>query len=188
LMQVFISISLPEELQNVIFKIQGELKPYHENRISWVRPHLSHITLKFLGEVAENEIPDITNVLGEIALINSPIDLNITEIGGFPNVKNPRVLWLGVDGGNNLEGLRDQVESKINKLGFKKETKQFNPHLTLGRVKHLERGTKMIAKLTSINTPSIIWKATDIKLMSSQQTPRGVNYKTLTISKFGQSD
>ena len=95
-MRTFIAISLPEKLRMVIAKIQSELKSNRENHISWPKPHLSHLTLKFLGEVKENDIPRISKCLEDVAANFSPFSLHSTSPGGFPNIKLPKVIWLGV--------------------------------------------------------------------------------------------
>ena len=80
-MRTFISISIPQELQQILANIQSELKLFPENRIAWVRPHQSHITLKFLGETTEEEISDISNCLIDIGKEFSPIQFNGCKSG-----------------------------------------------------------------------------------------------------------
>jgi 2'-5' RNA ligase len=104
---------------------------------SWTKKDNFHLTLKFLGDTNETIIPQIiselANIFGEF-----PIPFRPTHIGGFPNLKNPRVLWLGLE----CEGIEE-----IAKRGFEKDDKQFVSHLTLGRIKSVHDFSKTIQEL-----------------------------------------
>jgi len=180
--RVFISLTVSDKVQSIIADIQAELKEYPDNQVTWTKPHLTHLTLKFLGDVEEKDLHLISTCLNNISNYSSPIRLNLTTTGVFPTIKNPNVMWIGVGGSEALQILKSNVENKLSSQGFQKDAHELVPHLTLGRIRKLKTGTKMIERFRSISIPPIVWMVNDVKLMSSRLTPTGVNYKTLSIA------
>lgn len=183
-MRTFIAISIPSDLTQIIADIQNELKNNSDARVNWTRPHQSHLTLKFLGDVNKKEIQNVSTCLEETTSEFSPLQLRITSTGGFPNMRNPRVIWLGVDGGDKLIKLHNRVDRHVSTLGFDQEKNRYRPHLTLGRIKRLDEGSNMMKDLLSIIIPQFEWIAAEICLISSHLTPTGAIYKTLSKSSF----
>ena len=105
--------------------------------INWVRPQQMHLTLKFLGDVPDTETPDICRVVSEVAADFEPFEITCRGAGAFPNAKQPRTLWIGIeDGADELKNLQVALDDALKaKLGFAKEPRGFHPHLTIGRVK-----------------------------------------------------
>ncbi len=133
-MRTFIAIEIPEGIRK---KVDGLIKSFSEKNlpIKWVKFENLHITLKFLGEIKEEKLSDIHTVLKNIAEKHPAFELNLESLGCFPNKKNPRVLWIGVNQGKKLiNQLVLNLEQELLPLGFKKE-KRFHPHLTIGRIK-----------------------------------------------------
>ncbi len=106
--------------------------------INWVQPENMHLTLKFLGDVPEIETPDVCRCVARAAATIEPFEIVFRGAGAFPNAANPRSLWIGVeDGTEYLVELQVAIEQALHKdLGFAKEHRRFQPHLTIGRVKH----------------------------------------------------
>lgn len=107
--------------------------------INWVRPQQMHLTLKFLGDVADTEAPDICRVINQVAADFEPFEVVCRGAGAFPNVNDPRTLWIGIqDGAEELKELQAAIDDALHvKLGYGKERRGFHPHLTIGRVKHV---------------------------------------------------
>jgi 2'-5' RNA ligase len=105
--------------------------------INWVRPQQMHLTLKFLGDVPDTETPDICRVVDEVAVNFEPFEITCRGAGAFPNVRDPRTLWIGIeDGAEELQRLQAEIENGLKaRLGYGKEQRGFHPHLTIGRVK-----------------------------------------------------
>ena len=172
-MRVFIAIEISDkEILNRIQTFQEDLeinaKPTRINQI--------HFTLQFLGEIDEKECEKVKSVLNKISF--PQFELSLKGVGGFPNLKNPRVIWVGTDkGGQKISEIAKKIGIKLSKLGFK-EDKKFNPHLTIFRVKKkindisslmkefeaIEFGTQMISQ---------------IKLKKSVLSPKGPEYSDL---------
>ena len=109
---------------------------------SWVRPESIHLTLKFLGEIKEEEIEPIGARLCAAAAEAGPFQLSVRKLGVFPNEKFPRVLWIGIQQGRDaVITLQQKVEEGLVQLGLPPENRPFHPHLTLARIKSL-RGTR----------------------------------------------
>jgi RNA 2',3'-cyclic 3'-phosphodiesterase len=108
--------------------------------IRWVHPEGFHLTLKFLGSVQEEKLPEVLNVMGQIVPPFSPFSVNVGGVGAFPNTRDPRVIWIGVHSmRDELALLQKAVEDGLQPLGFPREARAFHPHLTLGRFKSYGR-------------------------------------------------
>lgn len=105
--------------------------------VSWVATENMHLTLKFLGNVREEEIPDICRVVSSAAAGMEAFEIICRGIGAFPSLEEPRTVWIGIDeGSDELCQLQSSIEDALKReLGFPKEARRFLPHLTLGRVK-----------------------------------------------------
>ncbi len=131
----FIAIELPGQVIEAIKKIQEDLCKYRLN-IRWVRPENIHLTLKFLGNISEEDVAPITGVLRIAADTTAPFHLRGQGIGIFPGISRPRVVWVGMSGDvEPLKQFQFNVEEGLEELGFPKEGRPFRAHLTLGRVK-----------------------------------------------------
>lgn len=179
MIRTFIAIDVPDEVKSEMMRMQEALRKLPGNRISWTRPQGIHLTLKFLGDIPENEIDDIANVLESALLDQNRFEIQTTLTGGFPNLKRPRVLWLGVDGGDELINIHRRVDKGLYKLGFDKEKKRFNPHLTIGRAKELNPRSDLPSKLQGYNLEPRTWEVEHVRVMASQLKPTGAVYTVL---------
>ena len=104
--------------------------------VKWVRAENIHLSLKFLGEVADARVPELRAALQRAAGTRSeprPLALQIGGFGVFPDYDRPRVLWAGVTPDAGLELLQHSVEQAFAPLGFPTEARPFRPHVTLAR-------------------------------------------------------
>lgn len=133
--RAFIAIEIPGEIRTKISELQSSLKRLG-GRISWTKPKNIHLTLKFLGDTDESLIDEIAEELKKMAASFSQFQIHVNGIGAFPNFKRPRVIWVGTNSENeNLSKIAFEIENRMEKLDFKKETRKFSGHLTLGRIK-----------------------------------------------------
>jgi len=182
--RAFIAIELPEAIKSALVTVQNDLKGGKQTPVKWVAPDSIHLTLKFLGNVAPETIPAITQAISGIAMGLTPFSLELGEPGAFPNTRNPRVLWIGLRGDIDiLSILQKKMERALVPLGFPQEKKAFSPHLTLGRVRenvypedrrHLG---ELIASLKS--GPALSFSVDSLNLMRSTLTPQGAIYSRL---------
>ena len=132
-MRTFVAIDLPSEIRREIARLLGLLRPA-ASQVRWARPENLHVTLKFIGELPTETLPEATSRLASIHL-PEPFSLQVRGAGYFPNERAPRVIWLGLESGPALSALASQVEEVLHPLGIPREKRPFAPHLTLGRLK-----------------------------------------------------
>jgi 2'-5' RNA ligase len=134
-MRTFIAIDLDEALKKSLAELIDELKPLAGN-VRWVNATGMHLTLKFLGEIPEEEVAGISTVLEDVAPRHHPFPLLLQGSGAFPpGRRTPRVFWVGVAPVPALISLQEDIEREMEKRGFERERRSFRPHLTVGRVK-----------------------------------------------------
>ncbi len=135
--RTFIAIELDDTHRNALALAQAQLREDPAARsVRWVAPENIHVTLKFLGGVDAGEIPAVERAVAAACAGIPPFTLTMGGVGAFPNVKRPRVVWIGIGGAvETVEQLADKIEAACNALGFAREERPFSPHLTLGRVK-----------------------------------------------------
>jgi 2'-5' RNA ligase len=176
-MRLFIAIELPPEIKQGIAKVQEQLRETGATA-NWTRPEGIHLTLKFLGEVEESRVDEIRNVLASAVGAKGRLSLAIAGAGTFPNVKNPRVLWLGVAGDiEKLVALQASVEDAMEKITFDREERKFSPHLTLARIKFPKPRDNWQQKIESIRDVMLgAFEAGYISLMKSELNREGAVY------------
>ena len=145
---------------------------------SWTRPEGIHLTLKFLGEMAEERIGEVTAALVQAAKGQRRFRLAVAGTGVFPSEKNPRVVWVGVSGElDRLMGIQLRVEEHLVRLGFQQEDRRFTPHLTLGRIKQLPSRGSWIPALQSTRDISLPgFEVAAISLVKSELKKTGAVY------------
>ncbi len=132
----FIAIVLNEEAILALRDVQSALRKKPSGQVGrWARPEDTHLTLKFLGDVPATQIPQIVEAMKQACDQHGPFDISLTGLGCFPNMRRPRVVWVGVGGDvAALRRLQQDVEEAMNGLGYPPEERGFSPHLTLARV------------------------------------------------------
>ena len=128
-------MELPGHIVKKIEEVQKDLKLSRAD-VRWVSPEKIHLTLKFFGDIEEARIESIIKAIEDPVRKTPPFSLLVRGLGAFPQLKNPRVMWMGlVDPKGVLAPFQKEVESRLNEMGFEAEDRAFQPHLTLGRVK-----------------------------------------------------
>jgi RNA 2',3'-cyclic 3'-phosphodiesterase len=130
-MRLFIAVELPPEIRSALGDLQRDLKSSAGNA-RWVAPDSIHVTLKFLGEVVEEQIKDIDHALAGLSW--KPFTLTVRGLGFFPGARSPRVLWAGLEA-PTLAALAEQIDIRMERAGFDREKRAFRPHVTLARAR-----------------------------------------------------
>ncbi len=185
MIRTFISIDLPEGMKEGISGLQGRLRS-RGGHIGWVRPEAIHLTLKFLGEIDEKEIPDIETAIRRVTKDFVPFYLRTMGLGLFPSIKKPRIIWLGINGeGDNLLRLQSRIEEEMEKIGHPREKRGFKPHLTIGRVRDPSGLKGLIDAIQSEREIELGgFKAEEVLIMRSDMRPEGSIYTRLFEIKF----
>jgi RNA 2',3'-cyclic 3'-phosphodiesterase len=148
--------------------------------IRWTHRSNWHLTLKFLGAIDEHQVESLGDALAQALSLFPHCIINAKGLGVFPDVKRPRVLWVGIEG-KRLAALVERVEVALGPLGFAKEQRAFKPHLTIGRWREGKRSSPELGQ--ALET----WRASDfgnsrvaeVKLFQSILKPGGVEYRPL---------
>ncbi len=136
--RVFVAIELDTASAGSIARLVQGLQAKLSD-VRWSRPEQLHLTLKFIGEVDNRELPQLCNALREACAGIEAFSLELSGLGAFPKNKPPRVVWVAADDPQGMLGkLAEQLDERLATLGIARENRAFTPHLTLGRV---ARGT-----------------------------------------------
>jgi 2'-5' RNA ligase len=182
--RAFVAIELPEAVRAGLGRIQGQLKPGHEGVVRWVDPKGIHLTLKFLGNIAEAKVPAVVEAVRGAAAGVGHFRLGVGGVGAFPNLQTPRVVWVGLGGDlENLTALQKATDRALAALGFPPEGRPFTPHLTLGRVREMASRAERRALGEAVGRlkaeASVPMEVSSVSLMRSQLTPAGAIYTCL---------
>ncbi|UCD21318.1 MAG: RNA 2',3'-cyclic phosphodiesterase [Chloroflexota bacterium] len=186
----FIAIELPEEAKRGIARLKEELVRDEHKFVKWVDPGGIHLTLKFLGNIPAKRVTEIAEAIGKAAQGIPRFHLEISGLGAFPNLRQARVLWVGIGGEVDvLSRLVQNVDSALAVIGFAKEERPFVPHLTLARIRQgasppERRGFGELVDATSFEDKYHV-EVEAISLMRSQLTPAGPIYTRLMAVAFG---
>ena len=162
-MRLFLAINLPVDVQRAVAIATEPLRAVLP-QASWVREPRLHLTLKFFGDRPEAEIPALRDAMAAVAERHRELMLDLAGVGAFPNFREARVIWFGVEQSPRLELLHHDVELAYSALGFGVEGRPFRPHLTLARVnerldepqaRQLSRAAKRVAYRTNVLTRSV---------------------------------
>lgn len=183
LLRTFIALDIPSDVQKAIQHNIDHLRSSIGNSVRWVSASNIHLTLRFLGDVSPANVGLLTQMLHTEADSCLQFDIAIRRLGSFPNLKRPRVLFIGVQAPAELETLQRGIESAIVKLGYQADSHPFYPHLTIGRVRdnitsfdqQKIRSTLEETKVDSLGTARV----DSVHLYKSELKPGGSVYTKL---------
>ena len=183
--RTFIALELPPSLISLLAKVQKDLQSMGL-RAKWVRPENIHLTLKFLGNISPAEIDKISRAMVDAVGKMEPFTLVAEGIGVFPGKKRPRVIWVGLKGQVQLLfALQRLLEDNLAALGYKKETRPFKGHLTLGRFKQSVNPNTIRRVLQEFGDLTIEeFTARRVIVYKSDLKPTGAVYSQLQQASF----
>jgi 2'-5' RNA ligase len=175
-MRTFISINAPMEIGNYLANVQQQISKDNPNiKVKWVEPENFHICLQFLGEIADIEIANLADRLGQVIKFE-PFNVSLTDVGCFPNHFEPRVIYVSAEETTGrLFSLQKRIRDFLLARRYKLDLKPFKPHLTLGRLNYQTSFLKLPKQIESLQ-----FQVHHIDLMGSELTSRGPIYKSIT--------
>ncbi len=175
----FLAIELSDELRSSLDNLRTRLAlPQFDVR--WVATKNIHMTLRFLGEISEDEIPGISQAASNATAGEASFKVELIGIGSFPSTTSPRVIWAGTEQNSSLIRLEQNLTRELTRAKYPPPDKPFRPHLTLGRVKS-SRGKGELKKLLQRNqrVPIGSMVVEHISLIKSELRPSGPIYTIL---------
>ena len=184
LFRLFIAISLPNPVKDEIEKAQRELRDaLPGNFVRWTRRGQFHLTLKFLGNMAESRIAELTTALRNACLNFTTLQLRAERIGFFPDLRFPRVVWVGVhDSKGVLALLQNALEAAVKNFTNEPSEKKFTGHVTLGRIPRINRREAEALEKAALGISDRFfgkWAADKVELIRSELSSSGSHYTTL---------
>lgn len=174
-MRIFIAIDFDENIKGYFENIKNQLKSY------CIKGHFTnienfHLTLQFIGELEEANIPKVLNAMEETVSKHSIFNLTISNLGNFKK-GNSNILWVGTNYSKELLGLYKELSLNLNNQGISFDEKPLKPHITLGRQILLKKDINELINLMTIN--KIIIPVNTITLMESKRINDKLTYSPL---------
>jgi len=183
--RAFIAVDLDDPVIEKVCNVVAILKS-RITEIRWLRKENLHLTLKFLGNIAESQVEPITAALRHPLGLFSPCTISAKGLGVFPDFRRPKILWVGLTG-DQLVQLAAEIESALMPIGFTPENRAFTPHLTIGRWREGSRPTKNLRQeIDSLNDFEFgACAVRQIVLFQSVLKPEGASYSELRTIQLG---
>jgi 2'-5' RNA ligase len=185
--RTFIAVGLDKSVRDRVLALQEALAGSDAD-VKWVEPANLHVTLLFLGEVDDRDLVSVCRVVAECSGRLLPFTMNVQGAGCFPNRRRPRTLWVGIGAGTQeLVVLHDALEPPLLALGcYRREERQYTPHVTLGRMKGEQPGDDLAGALAK----HAGWRCgempvREVLVMSSELAPQGPVYTVMGRGKLG---
>jgi RNA 2',3'-cyclic 3'-phosphodiesterase len=175
-MRCFISIELPENVQNAIFNSFNQLRKSKTCVGNFVPRKNIHLSLRFFSNLSIEQLQKIKIILSRIDFRKFTIETG--DVGFFPNSDYPKVLWVGLVS-NELSELRERIDIELRKEGFEDDKFDFVSYVTVARLKSVPDKEKFFEKVEEIIPNKMFFIAESFSLVQSNLTKKGSTYKIL---------
>ena len=183
MLRAFIAVEIPAHLQQTVHRETAKLRKTIDSLVRWVPPQNMHLTLKFLGDVSPSSVDFLRQMLRSEAANIPCFELHLAGLGAFPNLRRPRVLYIGIQAPAALDALQHGIESATRRLGYEAEERPFSAHLTLGRVRQTataveQQQIRRAIEGTQVDLPGTA-RVDSVHLYKSELNPGGSVYTRL---------
>jgi len=186
-LRLFIAIELDHAAKRALGRLIERLDDLPA-KVRWVRPEQMHLTLRFLGETPAEQVHQIAAAMQRAASGVEPFEFVLRNVGGFPDLRRPRVIWVGVDEPTGaLARLYDRLTAALAELGYQSQDRAFTAHITLGRVQRVS-GDCERAQAAGAPFAGPEQFAEELLLFSSELTPDGPRYSVVARAVLGQGE
>ncbi|MBM3244518.1 MAG: RNA 2',3'-cyclic phosphodiesterase [Candidatus Omnitrophica bacterium] len=182
-MRAFIAIPIPEQTKKHLLLLQEKLKGYGAD-VKWVQTDNIHLTLKFLGEVDEDNLSKVYRAIENAVKETCAFSADIASLGAFPKIDYPKVIWVGIrQGEKETKEIAGLLEEEIEKTGIPKEKREFESHITIGRVRSLKNLKDLSTRLNEFTDyfegTDMNFMVSKIVLFKSTLSPKGPTYEAI---------
>lgn len=180
--RVFCAVELPEAVQQRVIRHIGRLKETApETQASWSRADNVHLTLKFLGDIPQASITNLSEAASRSVAGVAPFTIRLEQTGVFPSHGSPRVLWIGVnDCESKLAELHERLEAEGEKAGFPRDSRTFHPHLTLARLRKPQHARTLASAHTATPFESLEIAVSELLVIRSELSGQGSQYSSIS--------
>jgi 2'-5' RNA ligase len=188
--RLFVALDPPEGVRRRIGATVAALRRSAgraADEVRWTAPETLHLTVQFLGAVAEERIPELDGAVRAAAASARPLQLELQGAGGFPSARRPRVVWLGIGGDlAPLVALARELGRLLTPLGFPPEPRPFSPHLTIGRARDARGAAGLGGALAeAAQGGGVAWRVAELVLFESHLEPTGARHEPLLRAPLG---
>ncbi len=183
-MRLFVAIELSGDVKKSLIKAQSVLRKRCDG-IRWVSESAMHLTLKFIGDVDDNDVVETTEAVSLGVDGVASFDMEVGGCGCFPDRGPLRTIWAGVSETSGvLAACVGEIEGRLEELGFPRERRPFSPHITLGRVRDDRSGGRMRSIVEAHTIEPLNEPVYGVSVMASELSPRGATYARVSQAKF----
>ena len=181
-MRLFAAIELPEDVRAALLSAAIDLR----SRLGtldarWVEPEKLHLTVRFIGHVDDDRAPALIDRIRR-PIAEAPFDVHFSGCGAFPRSGAPRVIWVGItEGATPLVRIHQELNARLEPLGYTAERRPFSAHLTLARVRSVKRSTSVRARVGAFPVPVLRCHVSHVTLFRSHLSPRGSRYEIVAV-------
>ena len=177
-MRAFVAVDLPEEIRAALRRKQAAFRSVSPGA-RWTQPEGIHLTLKFLGEVAEPKVGEVLQCLKKLDSFE-PFAIRVKGFGFFPDGRRPRVFWVGIEESAKLLVLAERVDKATESIGFAREERAFRPHLTLARFREPQAQPALQAAISQdVDQDLGSFDVSEFFLFESKLSPQGAAYRKI---------
>lgn len=187
--RIFTAIDISDEARaKVAGYIENMRNEFPNLRVGWERAEKLHLTLKFLGDIDEEQLKSLIEAVEKTGKQFSDFKLHISETGAFPSARNARILWLGArDEQANMQQLNEILETECERKGFEKEKRNFKPHLTIARLREPIKAKKLVEKHLHNDFASIEFAVSEIAIYESRLQKSGSIYSIVSKQRLKEN-
>ena len=183
LLRAFVAIEIPNEIKKEIANQTTALHRTVAQSVRWVVPENLHLTLNFLGDISSANLGILTQALETEASQQAPFEITVGSLGAFPDVRRPRVIWIGLEAPVDLGKLQHGIDALTARLGYPPDDRPFSAHLTIGRVRQQVSSAEMVGIRNALEKTRVgilgTFSAKSVHLFRSDLKPDGPVYTRL---------
>ncbi|OGY50984.1 MAG: 2'-5' RNA ligase [Candidatus Buchananbacteria bacterium RIFCSPHIGHO2_02_FULL_56_16] len=176
--RAFIAINLPKTAKQALATFIANVKTHNPDpALRYVKPDGLHLTLHFLGDLEPAQLGTVNTLLQKAAADSPPVGLELTNIGGFPSLEQPRVVVINArqTNGSSLIDFQQTIGAELERINIATDARPWTPHLTLARVNGRCR-----FQTQGLTVPPLRIAVTSIELMESRLLPSGTEYNVIS--------